>query len=421
MNSTHAIGVFSIHSNSSDTSTLIEEKQVLEELAYIFAQRIHALRLAKENKSLKKRIGAIEKNVFAVRENDLTGNFVTTKDGRIKKCNTEFAKILHYDSVSDIMKMNSCSFYFDDADHNKLLQNLKEKGKLEHHTIDLRAKDGVKITVLANITSHLDITGEIVEISGYMFDITDKIEITKQLLEANEKVDISEKIKNEFLSQISHEIRTPLNIVLSNYYYIKNILEEKNLLNAELVSVFNNVNKGGRRIIKTIELILSMAELNNGGYKCISQRSDLFVDVIEDAYQEIKFLATSKNLQIILLKDTSETEVFTDPYAARQILQQILDNSIKFTETGSITISVDRNSDEELRINVEDTGVGISEDYLPTIFELFSQEEFGYKRNFDGNGLGLAYVKKLCDINNIKILIQSKKGIGTTVTLIFPK
>ena len=103
------------------------------------------------------------------------------------------------------------------------------------------------------------------------------------------------------------------------------------------------------------------------------------------------------------------------------ILLNLVNNSIKFTEKGSITICVDRTAEERLRIKVEDTGVGISEEFMPSIFELFMQEDHGYTRNYDGNGLGLAFVKKMSELNNIKISVESTKGVGSTFTMVFPK
>ena len=92
----------------------------------------------------------------------------------------------------------------------------------------------------------------------------------------------------------------------------------------------------------------------------------------------------------------------------------MLDNAIKYTHQGKINLSIKDNI-----FSISDTGIGISEEYIPQLFQKFSQEETGYSRKFEGTGLGLSLVKKYCEINNAEISVESKKGIGTTFKVIF--
>ena len=96
----------------------------------------------------------------------------------------------------------------------------------------------------------------------------------------------------------------------------------------------------------------------------------------------------------------------------------LFENAIKYTTTGHIYLSVD-GSNDKVKVSLEDTGIGIAEDYMGRLFEPFMQEERGYSRRFDGNGLGLSLVKKYCDMNNVEIKVESQKGLGSTFTLIF--
>ncbi len=102
-----------------------------------------------------------------------------------------------------------------------------------------------------------------------------------------------------------------------------------------------------------------------------------------------------------------------------QIFSNLIDNAIKFTKKGKIELILRRDADFRLIIDVIDTGIGISKDYLNKIFAAFSQEESGYGRTFEGSGLGMFVVKKFCDLNDIEIKISSEVGVGTKVTLLF--
>jgi CheY-like chemotaxis protein/anti-sigma regulatory factor (Ser/Thr protein kinase) len=102
-----------------------------------------------------------------------------------------------------------------------------------------------------------------------------------------------------------------------------------------------------------------------------------------------------------------------------QTLQNLLDNALKYTEEGGVTLSLFQDASGAIRIVVQDTGIGISEEYLPLVFEPYSQEESGYSRSFEGMGLGLSLVKKYAELIGAQLRIESKKGIGTIVTMEF--
>jgi signal transduction histidine kinase len=113
-----------------------------------------------------------------------------------------------------------------------------------------------------------------------------------------------------------------------------------------------------------------------------------------------------------------------DLYTTIQIFSNLIENAIKYTHKGGIKISINSMEDsmqtKGFNICVSDTGIGISEEYLDKLFTPFSQEETGYTRRFEGNGLGLALVKKYCELNDAEVCVRSKKGIGSTFIVSFP-
>ena len=244
-------------------------------------------------------------------------------------------------------------------------------------------------------------------------------ETEEQLIIQKEKAEESDKLKSEFLAQVSHEIRTPLNNILSFASLIQS--EAKGKIEDDLLEGFYVVNHAGARIIRTVDLILNMSELQTKSYKPNMTEIDLITDIIMPLLAESKLYADSKGLTLDLQVDDSTKEVIivSDRYSVGQIFSNLIDNAIKYTEKGGVIVEVNPRSDGSVRVNVSDTGIGISQEYLSELFTPFSQEEQGYTRKYEGNGLGLALVKKYCEINNADIKVESQKGKGTTFTVIF--
>ncbi|MCK9279999.1 MAG: PAS domain-containing sensor histidine kinase [Melioribacteraceae bacterium] len=242
--------------------------------------------------------------------------------------------------------------------------------------------------------------------------------IYRNLTEINDEIEKLSALKSGFLAQISHEIRTPINVILNFMELLKidNINDIADTYEDEL----NIVESASRRIIRTIDLILNMSEMQSGTYKGILKELDLHKDVIVPIYNEMQGFAKSKKLDINIKLETQRTKLIADEYSLQQIFQNLIFNAIKYTSEGSISIIIKKNEAGKLQTMIEDTGVGISKEFIPRLFQPFSQEETGYTRRFEGNGLGLALVKKYCDINKIAIEVKTKKNLGTTFILNFP-
>lgn len=226
------------------------------------------------------------------------------------------------------------------------------------------------------------------------------------------KAENADKLKTEFLSQVSHEIRTPINSIISFTSLIKS--EAVSCVPEDLRDGFTIIERSGERIIRTIDLLIDMSQVISGSYEKRIVEIDV-VEVLETLIYEHK-QKIRKDLEIKLDSRLEECCVHLDHYSFVQILNNIIDNSIKFTSTGYINISLCQ-TDSETIISIKDTGIGMNENYIKDIFTPFSQEEHGYSRSYEGNGLGMALVKYFCDLNDIEISIHSVKYEGTTVSL----
>ncbi len=248
-------------------------------------------------------------------------------------------------------------------------------------------------------------------------DITGEKEHEKSLIEAKEKAELSDKLKSEFLAQMSHEIRTPVNVILSFTSLLKS--EFIDTVDDDVQTIFDSIENSGQRIIRTIDLIINMSEIQTGSYEPQRKDFDLISKILEPLIKEYKVLAEKKNLQLNFEADKNHTEVFLDEYSTYQIFANLIDNAIKYTEKGKISIKIFNDSSNRPTVEVCDTGVGISRKYLPDLFQPFTQEEQGYTRRYDGNGLGLAIVKKYCELNSAEIKVESQKGKGSKFTVKF--
>jgi len=162
-----------------------------------------------------------------------------------------------------------------------------------------------------------------------------------------------------------------------------------------------------------------MSELQLGIYEPHLKKVNIQEDLLDIICAEFKHLAEMKNLEFIYTSETDKTILIVDEYSTGQIFRNLLDNAVKYTNEGSISVKIFRSESGLLSVDVMDTGVGISKEFLPTLFTPFRQEEQGYTRKYDGNGLGLALIKKYCEINNAEISVRSKKHFGTVFTIEF--
>jgi signal transduction histidine kinase len=141
-------------------------------------------------------------------------------------------------------------------------------------------------------------------------------------------------------------------------------------------------------------------------------------EILPPILSQYKVNARSKNIDFDFHYDILPN-IYGDEYSIGQIFSNLVDNAIKYTNTGFVKLKVFESNEKNIVVRIADSGIGISEEYLEKIFEPFSQEEQGYCRSYDGNGLGLALVKRYCKINNAEIDVISEKGKGSSFQITF--
>lgn len=254
-------------------------------------------------------------------------------------------------------------------------------------------------------------------VGGQITRVIERKNYEDKLVHAKTKAEEAVKIKSEFLAQISHEIRTPLNSILSFSSLIKNELNSH--LTPELEETFNYIESGGNRLTRTIDLILNVSKSQNNQYKIKLEEIDLNNEVLKPIVQGFRDAANKKGINIQFENNHERFRIVCDQYSVNQLFSNLIENAIKYTNKGNVKIKTSFNEIGKFQVDVEDTGIGISSEYVPKLFEPFSQEEQGYTRSYEGIGLGLSLVKNYADLNNAEIKVKSEKEKGSVFSVIF--
>ncbi|MEG8947966.1 sensor histidine kinase [Rosettibacter firmus] len=246
----------------------------------------------------------------------------------------------------------------------------------------------------------------------YGRDISELKKTERELKIALEKADESRKLKEYFLSQISHEIRSPLNVIIGYadlFANEKDITEEKK--HAYLAMINNS-----KRLYRTFDLLINMSQVQTHQYQPRFEQIDLNA-VLKAVYKEFESHAEEKDIKLIVNSKNNDAIVIADHYSISQSLIQLVDNAIKYTEHGKVEITLDKRENNFI-IEVADTGIGISEEYLKKLFTPFTQANMSYTRLYEGTGLGLTLVKHFLDLNKAEIKVKSEPGRGSVFTII---
>lgn len=240
-----------------------------------------------------------------------------------------------------------------------------------------------------------------------------------KLKEAYIVAEEANKAKTDFLNNMSHDIRTPMNVILGY-----NELMKQYLTDPILVDYQNKIEQSGKLLLSIINNVLDMARIESGKM-VVEERAEAIGLVVEEIESVFESCAQEKNIVFTTSVDVDHTHVLWDGFKVREILMNLVGNAFKYTpEGGHIAIDVKeldcaRSGYVRIQTQIKDTGIGMSEDYLPTLFDSFSREYNTTIGKVSGTGLGMAIVKNLVDMMDGDICVKSKLGEGTCFTLTF--
>ncbi len=268
-----------------------------------------------------------------------------------------------------------------------------------------------------------DANGKPYRLAGLGWDITERkrAEVERERLierehAARTEAEEANRIKDEFLATLSHELRTPLTAMLGWL----TILRRQRLDKETTKQAIETIERNARAQAKLIEELVDVSRIVGGKLVLEMQPTSLFL-VIEAAVEVVRPAASAKGVQIEINADSSVGVVLGDPTRLQQIIWNLLSNAVKFTpREGSVYVSM-RRAGSSAQVIVQDTGMGISSDFLPYVFERFRQAESPITRSYRGLGLGLAIVRHLTELHGGTVSAESQgEGRGATFTVSIP-
>jgi len=249
---------------------------------------------------------------------------------------------------------------------------------------------------------------------GVVMDVTEKKQAEEDMVKAKKSAEESSRLKSALLQNISHEFRTPMNGILG---FSEFLVEE--LQDPESRTKVEYIRTSGQRLQQTLESIMFYAQLESG-IPLKSAPIDL-CQIIRDVAEKTKNQARIKELSFnVNIED--DLRLTSDTILVDRILKEIMDNAVKFTDAGGVTVKARFADDEKkmIRIEVKDTGIGIPQEKHALILEEFRQAQEGYNRPYEGSGLGLSIASKSIHLLGGKLSVKSDAGLGSVFTIVLP-
>jgi len=400
---------------NSDIDYNDEDLDIVENFSSQFALAVQRMHAQHELIISEKKYRDIFNNV-----EDLL--YFSTLDGNLIEVNNAFEKVFGYTNeelagrnIIEALSGEENGFYNREEVASFFGRTLID-GSI-HGEVKLRTKTGTnKIIEYKNILV-LDENGHPAGIQGSARDITERKRFEKILIKAKEKANESDSLKTNFLANMSHEMRTPLNAVIG----FTNILIDE-VKDPSHENYLRMVQKSGKLLLSIIDEILDLSKIESGSLKIVQAPLNLR-SLMKNLYNNTFILTRSgrKNVQIDYEIDPAISElILGDSYRIEQIMNNLLSNAVKFTNAGSIIFSVKLTDSNMLEFTVEDSGIGISPENIPLVFDRFRQIDYGTSRNYGGTGLGLSISKMIVDMMGGEIRVESELNRGSKFTFTMP-
>lgn len=392
-----------------EAERLLEEKSMElynanEELRGLAADLENRVQIAAE--SLAKR----EKTFSTLFDESLDGILLYDLRGNITEANAQIERLLGYplDGLRE-MPLTALHPEAEAATCRKAIEQVDAAGSARF-VCDFQRCDGSTFTAEVS-ASKFDLGGTPM-VQGIVRDITSRLQAERELHEAKETAERANAAKSLFLANMSHEIRTPMNGIIG----VAELLGTTQL-DPEQTDLVDTIQRSGETLLEIINDILDISKIESGKLE-LEEIAFPLSECVERALTAVMPSASHKRIELVCKLAPEVPEgLIGDPVRLRQILTNLLSNAVKFTHEGEVTLEITHQPSAQhpgrFRFEVQDTGIGISEENIGKLFQNFSQVDASTTRHYGGTGLGLAICKKLCDLMGGSIEVTSSVGDGT--------
>ena len=281
----------------------------------------------------------------------------------------------------------------------------------------MKRKNGEEVPVYFYGKALIDAKKKFSLIIGVVRDISIIKKTEQTLIDAKDRAEEMNRLKSNFLANMSHELRTPLISILGFAEILTESTEDTFIQDSS-----QNILSGGRRLLETLNIILQFSKIEAEKVILASELFEVTAS-IRNLTEKFKLFAQQKNLKLFFENETESCYAETDKLMFEEILSQLIQNSIKFTDEGTIIVVLKKEENDHAKyfsVEITDTGIGISEDNLNVIFDDFRQVSEGISRGYEGLGLGLTIVKKYTALLKGTVELKSEPGVGSTFIVRFP-
>lgn len=304
-------------------------------------------------------------------------------------------------------------------------------------TLDLKMPGFTGINVLEKVKQH-DPDIEAIIITGYgsldtaieglrlgafdyiskPFDVNHILSLVRRGLERRQAKARLRQVKTDFLSNVSHELRTPLSVVVGFVYLLLNQVIGK--LSDEQQRVLETVYRNSEELLELIDNVLWMTSLNAGDAGATMEKFDAR-DIVTELLKRYEKSVHEKGLGLKVQMAEASLPIISDRAKIERVLQNVFNNAVKFTSDGEITVRAQLSADRSgVDFEIIDTGTGIDENKIDSIFEPFHQTDNSSQRTYSGLGLGLTVARRMVELIGGTLEVISKPGVGTRVRMSFP-
>jgi PAS domain S-box-containing protein len=344
----------------------------------------------------------------------------TVEDQRPLLLNSAFYESLGYTKEEFLDQGREESVHPDDRPRLIRERKLLFKNGFSSHEYRVMHRDGHYLDMSAKIVL---IKGGLDEKDLILFivrDVSDRKIVMNDLKQAKDRAEESDQLKSAFLANMSHEIRTPMNSIIG----FSNLLVNPGLDDNTRELYVSRIVRNSESLLTLISDIIDLAKIESGQLSIIHGKlllSELISDMEQYALDEIARLG-KKDIHVIAMVGFPNCAIETDVIRIAQVMKNLVNNAIKFTERGTVEIGCKKGvSEGSLILYVKDTGIGIASEYFDLIFNQFRQIDGSNTRKFGGTGLGLAICKNLVHLMGGTIWVESEEGIGSVFKLELPE